>query len=293
MSERRACRIIGADRASMRYRSRRPPDAALRERLRQLANERRRFGYRRLYVLLRREGHVVNRKRVYRLYKSERLMVRRRGGRKRALGVRAPIPLPAAANERWSLDFVHDQMVDGRRFRILAVVDDCTRECLALIADTSIPGSRVARELDRIVAGRARPAAIVSDNGTELTSNAMLRWADERRVAWHYIDPGKPIQNAFVESFNGRLRDELLNETLFHSLPHARAALEAWRRDYNAERPHSRLGWLTPLAYAACLRTSSSQWDRPLPLLDSSAACPIASNVETGFTQPRTLAPAG
>jgi hypothetical protein len=165
MSERRACRTIGADRASVRYRSRRPPDEALRERLRQLANERRRFGYRRLYVLLRREGHMVNRKRVYRLYKAERLMVRRRSGRKRALGMRAPIPLPSAANERWSLDFVHDQMVDGRRFRILAVVDDCTRECLALVPDTSLPGLRVARELDRVVASSARPAAIISDNG--------------------------------------------------------------------------------------------------------------------------------
>jgi putative transposase len=293
MSERRACCIIGADRASVRYRSRRPPDAALRARLRQLAHERRRFGYRRLYVLLRREGHIVNRKRVYRLYKAERLMVRRRGGRKRALGMRAPIALPSAANERWSLDFVHDQMIDGRRFRILAVVDDCTRECLALVADTSISGRRVARELDRLVASRATPTAIVSDNGTELTSNAMLRWSDERRVAWHYIAPGKPTQNAFIESFNGRLRDELLNETLFRSLPHARAVLEAWRRDYNAERPHSRLGWLTPLAYAACLQTPSSQPDKTLPLSGGSASCPVASTAETGFTEPRTLASTG
>ena len=262
MSERRACRIIGADRASVRYRSRRPGDGALRDRLRCLAHERRRFGYRRLYVLLRREGQVVNRKRVYRLYREERLMVRRRGGRKRALGTRAPIALPSAANERWSLDFVHDQMVDARRFRILAVVDDCTRECLALVADTSIPGLRVARELDRVVACRGRPATIVSDNGTELTSNAMLRWADERRVAWHYIVPGKPTQNAFIESFNGRLRDELLNETLFRSLPHARAILETWRQDYNVQRPHSRLGWLTPEAYAARLARPSSQRDR-------------------------------
>lgn len=293
MSERRACRTIEADRASMRYRSRRPPDDTLRQRLRHLAHERRRFGYRRLYVLLRREGHVVNRKRVYRLYREERLMVRRRGGRKRALGMRAPIALPSAVNERWSLDFVHDQMVDGRRFRILAVVDDCTRECLALIADTSIPGLRVARELDRIVARRAKPATIVSDNGTELTSNAMLRWADERRIGWHYIAPGKPTQNAFIESFNGRLRDELLNETLFRSLPHARLVLEAWRQDYNVERPHSRLGWLTPHAYATSLQTSSSQRDRPLPLSGGSASCPVASTVETQFTQPRTLDPTG
>ena len=173
------------------------------------------------------------------------------------------------------------------------MVDDCTRECLALVADTSIPGLRVARELDRIIAGRARPATIVSDNGTELTSNAMLRWADERRVAWHYIAPGKPTQNAFIESFNGRLRDELLNETLFQSLPHARTVLEAWRQDYNAERPHSRLGWLTPLAYAACLQTPSSQPDKTLPLSGGSASCPVASTAETGFTEPRTLASAG
>src|SRR5260370_18868899 len=186
-------------------------------------------------------------------------MVRRRGGRKRALGMRVPIPLPAAANDRWSLYCVHDQMPDGRRCRIFAVVDDSTRECLPLVPDTSIPGLRVARELDRVVAGRGKPVAIVSDNGTELTSNAMLRWADERRVAWHYIDPGKPIQNAFIESFNGRLRDDVLNETLFHSLPHTRAVLEAVRRDHNADRPHSRLAWLTPLPYAACLHTPSSQ----------------------------------
>ena len=292
-SERRACRIIEADRASVRYRSRRPADDTLRQRLRHLAHERRRFGYRRLYVLLRREGHVVNRKRVYRLYREERLMVRRRSGRKRALGLRAPIALPAVPNERWSLDFVHDQMVDGRRFRILAVVDDCTRECLALVADTSIPGLRVARELDRIVLSRAKPATIVSDNGTELTSNAMLRWADERRVGWHYIAPGKPTQNAFVESFNGRLRDELLNETLFRSLPQARAVLEAWRQDYNAERPHSRLGWLTPQVYAASRQAPSPQRDRPLPLSGGSAACPVASTIETQFTQPRTLNPTG
>ena len=293
VSERRACRLIGADRASVRYRSRRPKDDALRERLRQLANERRRFGYRRLHVLLRREGHVVNRKRVYRLYRAERLMVRRRGGRKRALGLRLPITLPSAANERWSLDFVHDQMMDGRRFRILAVVDDCTRECLALIADTSISGRRVARELDRIIARRGRPATIVSDNGTELTSNAILRWTDERRVAWHYIAPGKPVQNAFIESFNGRLRDELLNETLFRSPAHARAVLEVWRRDYNGERPHSRLGWLTPLAYAACLQTPSSQRDRALLRCGGAAPCPVASTAQTQFTQPETLASTG
>jgi putative transposase len=250
MSERRACRVIGVDRTSVRYRSRKTDDAALRGRLKALAQERRRFGYRRLHVLLRREGWRVNRKRVQRIYREERLMVRKRGGRKRALGTRAPMAVPDRPNARWSLDFVHDQMTDARRFRVLVVVDDCTRECLALVPDTSISGVRVAREMDRIIDGRGRPGAIVSDNGTELTSTAILGWADERGVAWEYIQPGKPAQNAFVESLNGRLRDELLNETLFRSIGHARAVLEAWRLDYNLRRPHSRLGWLTPADYA-------------------------------------------
>jgi putative transposase len=251
MSERRACQVISADRSSIRYRARRPDDAQLRSRLRQLAQQRRRFGYRRLHVLLKREGCEVNRKRIQRLYVEEKLQVRRRGGRKRALGTRVPMAVPDRPNARWSLDFAHDQMTDGRRFRILAVVDDCTRECLALVPDTSISGMRVARELDVITARRGRPASIVSDNGTELTSNAILGWADERSVAWHYIQPGKPVQNAFAESFIGRLRDELLNETLFRSIAHARRVLEAWRQDYNIDRPHSRLGWQSPIQYAA------------------------------------------
>src|SRR6476661_6353951 len=218
MSERRACRTIGCVRMTVRYRSRRPDDAELRQRLRALAHVRRRFGYRRLHVLLRREGFTVNHKRLFRLYREERLMVRRRGGRKRALGTRGPMVVPQLPNERWSLDFVADQFIDGRRLRILVVVDDCTRECLALIPDTSISGIRVARELDRLLAERGKPKMVVSDNGTELTSNAILTWADQSRIAWHYIAPGKPMQNAFIESFNGRLRDELLNETLFTSL---------------------------------------------------------------------------
>ena len=221
LSERRACRMIGCVRMTVRYCSRRPPDTELRERLKALAHERRRFGYRRLLVLLRREGFIVNHKRLFRIYREERLMVRRRGGRKRALGTRAPMLVPQFANDRWSIDFVADQFIDGRRMRILIVVDDCTRECLALIADTSISGIRVARELDRLLADRGKPKMIVSDNGTELTSNAILQWADDHKVAWHYIAPGKPVQNAFAESFIGRLRDELLNETPFRSLPHA------------------------------------------------------------------------
>jgi len=251
MSERRACQAIGCVRMTVRYRSRRPHDGALRERLRALAKERRRFGYRRLLIFLRKEGFAVNHKRLFRIYREERLMVRKRGGRKRALGMRAPMPVPGLPNDRWSLDFVSDQFVCGRRFRILAVFDDCTRECLAAIADTSLPGLRVARELDLLIAWRGRPKSIVSDNGTELTSNAILSWTAKASVNWHYIDPGKPVQNAFIESFNGRLRDEFLNETLFTSLMQARQTLEEWRRDYNMVRPHSRIGWRAPAMYAA------------------------------------------
>src|SRR5436190_16346665 len=172
--------------------------------------------------------------------------------------------IPMAPNDRWSLDFVSDQLTCGRRFRILTIVDDCTRESLALVADTSLSGLRVARELDRLMIERGKPKMVVSDNGSELTSKAILTWAGQSRVDWHYIAPGKPMQNAFIESFNGRLRDELLNETLFGSLPHARAALESWRRDYNIKRPHSSLGWQTPLAFAANWPGPSAQWDRAL-----------------------------
>ena len=251
VSERRACKILDCCRMTVRYKAVRSEDSDLRERMKAIAHERRRFGYRRLHVLLRREGYVANHKRLFRLYREEKLAVRRRGGRKRAIGTRAPMLVPLAPNERWSLDFVSDQLTDGRRFRILTIVDDCTRENIALIADTSVSGLRVARELDRLTAERGKPKMIVSDNGTEFTSNAILRWAAEARVDWHYIAPGKPIQNAFIESFNGRLRDELLNETLFSSLNQARVLLAGWRRDYNDNRPHSRLGWRTPTEFAA------------------------------------------
>jgi putative transposase len=249
-SQRRACALAGVAPKVYRYRSRRGDDGALRARLRSLAAQRRRFGYRRLHILLKREGVAVNHKKLFRIYRDERLAVRKRGGRKRALGTRAALGLPHAPNQRWSLDFVSDALSDGRRFRVLAIVDDFTRECLALVADTSLSGGRVARELDDLVAQRGKPSSVVSDNGTELTSTAMLRWQEDTGVAWHYIAPGKPQQNGFVESFNGRLRDELLNETLFGSLPQARRIIEAWRIDYNSERPHTSLNGLTPNEFA-------------------------------------------
>nr|WP_307003011.1 IS3 family transposase [Sphingomonas sp. SORGH_AS_0879] len=253
MSERRACTVVGADRTSMRYRSCRADDGDLRSRLRELAQQRRRFGYRRLHILLRRDGITINRKKTQRLYREEGLTVRRRKGRRRATGSRAPASVLALPNQRWSLDFVHDQLVTGRRFRVLNIVDDVTRECLRAVVDTSISGRRVVRELADLIAERGRPKMIVSDNGTELTSNAVLAWSGDARIEWHYIAPGKPTQNGFVESFNGRMRDELLNETLFFTIGQARSILARWVDDYNNERPHSSLGYATPAAFAAGL----------------------------------------
>ena len=178
----------------------------MRSRLRELAAEQRRFGYRRLHILLRAEGHVLNRKKTQRLYREEGLSVRKRNGRKRA-----PILIDTRPNARWSVDFVHDQLSNGRRFRILNVIDDVTKECLAAVADTSISGRRVAPEPDAIIVWRGKPDLIISDHGTEFTSNTMLAWVQEHRIAWHFIAPGKPMQNGICEAFNGRMRDELLN----------------------------------------------------------------------------------
>ena len=253
MSERRACTLVAADRKMIRYRSRRPPDIELRTRLRDLANQRRRFGYRRLHILLRDQGEPSGVNRIYRLYREEGLTVRKSKARRRATGTRTQILVEARVNARWSLDFVHDQLAHGRRFRILNIVDDVTRECLAAIPDTSISGKRVARELTMLIGTRGKPQMIVSDNGTEFTSNAILSWAKDHRVEWHYIAPGKPMQNGYIESFNGRMRDELLNESLFFDLDQARQLIGAWITDYNTTRPHSSLGYKAPAAYAGTL----------------------------------------
>lgn len=290
LSERRACRIIDADRTSVRYRRRRPDDGVLRSRLRALARERRRFGYRRLFILLRREGEASGRNRIYRLYREEGLSVRRRKARRRAVGVRAPILIEARRNARWSLDFVHDQLANGRRFRVLNVVDDVTRECLAAIPDTSISGVRVARELTALIARRGKPGMIVSDNGTEFTSNAILSWAAAYRLDWHYIAPGKPMQNGFVESFNGRMRDELLNESLFFDLDHARQELALWVTDYNTERPHSALGYTTPAAFAAGLGLAT---DHLAPPFQGSASRPVAVTTADTVSTTETLGQTG
>lgn len=242
--------FVGVARRVVRYEAVQPDDGVLRQRLRQLAGERRRFGYRRLGYLLAREGLAPNHKTLLRIYREEGLKVRRRGRRKRALGTRAPMAVPQEPNQRWNLDFVSDACAYGRRFRILAVVDDFSRERLPLVADTSLSGARVACELTAMLGERGKPLLVLSDNGTELTPSAILRWSQERQVEWYYIASGNPTQNASVESFNGCLRDECLNETLFASLAHARTVLAAWRHDYNSVTPHSQPGGRTPAQVA-------------------------------------------
>ena len=284
MSERRACSVIAADRSSVRYRPRRPGDSELRGRLRALANARRRFGYRRLFVLLRQEGEAAGINRIYRLYREEGLTVRKRRARRRATGTRAPVLVEARVNARWSLDFVHDQFACGRRFRILNVIDDVTRECLAAVPDTSICGKRVARELTALIERRGKPKMIVSDHGTELTSNAILAWCAEHGVDWHYIAPGKPMQNGFCESFNGRMRDELLNESLFFGLDHARQIIGSWANDYNTARPHSALGYQTPAAFAARPAATGARLCNP----DQLRPAPVAHTTPEGVSKVET-----
>ena len=247
ISQRRACRLVSVDPKTVR----REPEAdnpEIRVRMREIAGERRRFGYRRIGLMLERDGITMNHKKLRRLYREEGLAVKRRRGRKRATGTREPMALPSGPSKRWSLDFLADTFGISRRFRILAVIDDYTRECLALVADTSLSGVRVARELDAVIRLYGKPDLVVSDNGTELTSRAILEWQNESGISWHYIAPGKPQQNGFIESFNARLRDELLNEEVFDSLGAARKALAIWRHDYNHVRPHSALGGISPAA---------------------------------------------
>ena len=284
VSERRACSIIAADRSVVRYLSRRPDDAALRARLRELADQRRRFGYRRLHVLLRSEGWTLNRKKTQRLYGEEGLAVRRRRSRRRIAVARTPIPKPDGPNSRWSTDFVHDQLANGRRFRVLTIIDDVTKECLAAVPDTSLSGKRVVREMNALIARRGRPGAIVSDNGTEFTSSAVLAFTQAAKLDWHYIAPGKPTQNAFAESFQGRMRDECLNEHLFFSMNHARAIVAGWVDDFNTARPHSAIGYMTPAAYAATLKPQRAS---ALRHLESSAPMPVATVALTRNSQPR------
>jgi putative transposase len=250
LTERQGCRFTGFSRSSQRYQTRRPPDTELRARLHELAARRRRWGYRQFCRVLRREGRVVNHKRVQRLYQEEGLQVRRRKRKRRVAVPRSPLPMPTEPNQRWSMDFVRDTLGDGRVFRALTLVDDCTRECPVIEVDFSLPGVRVAQVLDRLAATRGLPKAIVCDNGSEFSGQVLDEWAHTRGVTLDFIEPGKPVQNAFIESFNGTFREECLNENWFVSLRDAQYVIEAWRLDYETARPHSRLRGLTPREFA-------------------------------------------
>lgn len=246
VSERRAARLAGVSRSTIRYQRRRQEDLSIWERLHELAAERPRFGYRRLHVLVRREGHRINHKRVYRLYQAAGLAVRRRA-RKRVARPRVFHPtIGLVPNANWTLDFMSDALGWGRRIRVLSVLDTCTREALAIEVNTSLSSATVVRVLEQIITERGQPTEIVMDNGPELTSRRLDQWAYGRNIQLRFIDPGKPVQNAVMESFNGRLRDECLNQHWFTSLADARHLIEAWRNDYNQVRPHSSLGYRTP-----------------------------------------------
>jgi putative transposase len=252
LSRRRACRLIGIVRSVVEREPKRARDhARLRERLHALAGERRRFGYRRLHELLRREGWRMNHKLVERLYREERLTLRRRGRQKRGGGTMAGHWCPIAANQRWSLDFTEDCLASGRKFRTANLKDDCTRACPTILVDFSVPGRRVVAMLEDVAKVRGHLDMLVVDNGPELRGRELDRWAYENGVRLFFIDPSKPMQNGFIESFNGRFREECLDQCWFTSLAEARRVIEAWRLDYNLHRPHTSLRMRTPAAFAA------------------------------------------
>ena len=240
---------MGLSRASYDYRPRERNDTELREKIRELAHQRKRFGCPRIHLMLRREGLAINHKRTERIYREEGLSLRKRKRKKTAAIERVILPAPERANERWSMDFVTDSLITGRRFRALVIVDDFSRECPVIEVDTSLGGRRVVGVLDKLAETRRLPEVITIDNGPEFAGRVLDEWAYRNSVKLNFIRPGKPIENAYAESFIGRLRDECLNENWFISLKHAREIIESWRMDYNGDRPHTSLGGLTPLEY--------------------------------------------
>lgn len=250
----RACRLIGIPRSTFYYNAIEPNDAFLRKALKDVAAKRRRWGYRRLIVILQREGFFDNHKRIYRIYREEKLQVPRRRRRRRAKGRVEKINVPEKPRQRWSMDFVHDGTARGQRLRMLNIVDDFTRECVAIEVDTSISGERVTRVLDKVIEQFGKPTSLLMDNGPEFTGKALDQWAYKQKISLRFIEPGKPMQNGYVESFNGKFRDECLNEHWFIDVFDARRIIEEWREDYNKERPHSSLGYLTPEAFAATIK---------------------------------------
>jgi len=253
LSERQGLRVAGMSASAFRYTPRPDRNVGLRERIIALAQRHRRYGAEMIYLKIRQTGEIVNHKRVERLYALEKLQVRRRRRKKIPIGERQPLIRPGSANEVWSMDFVFDRVATGRSIKCLTIVDDATHESVAVVPEHSMGGVHLVRVMDEICAKRGRPSIIRTDNGKEFTGTAMLTWAHRNGVDLRLIEPGKPNQNAYIESFNGRLRDECLNEHWFTSLQHARVVIERWRREYNEERPKKQLGGLTPAAYAKTL----------------------------------------
>jgi putative transposase len=283
LSRRRACRLVGISRSAVGREPKRARDHA---RLRALAGERRRFGYRRLHELLRREGWKANHKLVHRLYQEEKLELRRRGRQKRGLGgALTGSWCPIAANQRWSLDFTEDCLANGRKFRTANLKDDCIRECPAIVADFSLPGSRVVAMLDYVAGERGYPDMLVVDNGPEFRGRELDHWAYEHGVKLFFIDPGKPMQNGSIESFNGRFREECLDQSWFTSLAEARRIIEAWRVDYNLHRPHTSLRMRTPAAFAAARPFVRRQRAPALEQVEGSPPEPVAALTAPVLTQ--------
>ena len=258
LSERRALRMVRMSAAALRYVPRPDPDPGLRDRIVALAHRHRRYGAGMIYLKLRQEGRVVNHKRVERLYAEARLQVRRRHRKKVPLADRQPLARPQAPNEVWSADFVFDRTAEGRVLKCLTIVDDATTEAIAVVPARALGGGSVARVLETLALTRGLPHVLRTDNGPEFCGRTLLTWAPTRGVTLKLIDPGKPTQNAYIESFNGRFRDECLNEHWFTSVAHAQAVIETWRREYNEERPKKGLGGLTPAAYARQLTAATN-----------------------------------
>jgi putative transposase len=274
VSQRRACGTFGVARSSVCYRSIRPTQEPLRARIREITSVRVSYGYRRVHVLLRREGWKVNSKRIHRLYRDEGLALRsKKPKRRRAVQTRQERPAGTLPNERWSMDFMSDALADGRKLRVLTVLDTCTRECVALEVETNFGGQRVADVLTRVGVQRGLPATITVDNGTEFTSRALDHWAYRNQLKLDYTRPGKPTDNGFIESFNARVRSECLSQHYFSSVEDARLTLRAWRDEYNYQRPHSALGQRTPAEVGAEARRTMTQESRTIAIVDPAASC--------------------
>lgn len=282
LSERRACRIVGLSRSVAQYQPRESNDDVVRDRLKELAAENKRYGYKRLHVLLKREELVINHKRTYRLYREENLQVRTKKRRKLPRRDRVVISVPDRPMQRWSLDFMSDQLSTNRRFRMLNIVDDYSKYCPGQIVGFSIGGERLVRFLDDLAVRGGLPEEIVLDNGPEGTSKAMFEWSERTGVKLCFIEPGKPTQNAFIESFNGRCRDECLNQNWFRSIRHAREAIEEWRIHYNTKRPHSALGYKTPSEFLSPRARALELWDGST----HAPAIPSSTTEDSSFAWP-------